>query len=120
MAGRRFGKAQTIVRLNPSAPDFNAGLTERFRWQSSKLQSRVGLPDSAPVYAGEVAARSTSAAMIQTGSNFGPVIANGKQPVLHAGNGSSILPRSTKFMGLVDKRLSRLSVEQSIVSSNLT
>ncbi len=40
------GNAARPVRFWRADP--YAGLTERLRWQSSKLQSRVGLPDSAP------------------------------------------------------------------------
>ena len=43
--------AATGVRFSAPDPNSHAGLTERFRWQSSKLHSRVGLPDSAPVFA---------------------------------------------------------------------
>ena len=44
-----FGNAARPVRFWRADP--YAGLTERLRWQSSKLQSRVGLPDSAPFIA---------------------------------------------------------------------
>lgn len=49
---------------------------------------------------------------------FGSVIANGKQPVLHAGNESSILSRSTNFMVPLFEGLQKTDCESVHAGSN--